>query len=125
MIEFADLSAVDMLRAFRSRELSPVEVTEAVIQRIALWEPSLKALYAYDPDGARAAAKESEDGEWLVLRCVNVTDRPVDGRWSLPFEATEVRLARLDETPEGSLTPAGKVVPFAAGAGAVVTILVR
>ena len=63
MIEFADLSAVDMLRAFRSRELSPVEVTDAVIQRIALWEPSLKALYAYDPEGARAAAKESE-GRW-------------------------------------------------------------
>ena len=59
MIEFADLSAVDMLRAFRSRELSPVEVTEAVIQRIALWEPSLKALYAYDPNGARAAWMKS------------------------------------------------------------------
>lgn len=77
MIEFADLSAVDMLRAFRSRELSPVEVTEAVIQRIALWEPSLKALYAYDPDGARMAAKASElrwrRGEALPLDGVPCT----------------------------------------------------
>ena len=74
---------------------------------------------------AFSAAKESEDGEWLVLRCVNVTDKPTDGRWILPFDPREARLARLDETPETILTPAGRALPFAAGAGAVATILVR
>ncbi|HEX6052725.1 MAG TPA: glycoside hydrolase family 38 C-terminal domain-containing protein, partial [Gemmatimonadaceae bacterium] len=74
---------------------------------------------------AFSAAKESDDGEWLVLRCVNVTDRPADGRWILPFEPRDARLARLDETPETSLTPAGRALPFEARAGAVVTILVR
>ncbi|MDF2771553.1 MAG: glycoside hydrolase family 38 [Geminicoccaceae bacterium] len=74
---------------------------------------------------AFSAAKESEDGEWLVLRCVNVTDKPTDGRWILPFTPREARHARLDETPEQTLTPAGRALPFAAGGGAVVTILVR
>ncbi|WP_332683159.1 amidase [Bosea sp. (in: a-proteobacteria)] len=77
MIEFADLSAVDMLEAFRSRELSPVEVTEAVIERIGTWEPSLNALYAYDPAAARAAAQASEarwrKGEALPLDGVPCT----------------------------------------------------
>lgn len=56
----ADLSAVDMLAAYRDRVLSPVEVTEAVIARIEAGEPQLNALYGYDPVGARAAARLSE-----------------------------------------------------------------
>lgn len=60
----ADLSAVELLDAYRAKTLSPVEVTEAVIARIEASEPQLKALYAYDPVGARAAAKMSE-ARWL------------------------------------------------------------
>jgi aspartyl-tRNA(Asn)/glutamyl-tRNA(Gln) amidotransferase subunit A len=60
----ADLTAADLLAAYAGRTLSPVEVTEAVIARIELWEPKLKALYAYDPDAARAAAKASE-ARWM------------------------------------------------------------
>ena len=74
---------------------------------------------------AFSAAKESENGEWLVLRCVNVTDESSRGRWHLPFEPREALLARLDETPESSLTPSGRTVEFTAGAGAAVTLLVR
>ena len=74
---------------------------------------------------AFSAAKESEDGRWLVVRCVNITDEPTQGRWHLPFEPTEVVLARLDETPESSLTPSARTVSFAAAPRAVVTILAR
>ena len=74
---------------------------------------------------AFSAAKESEDGEWLVLRCVNLTDDTVGGRWRLPFEAREGRVARLDETPVGDVSVAGRVVEFSAPPRAVVTHLVR
>jgi len=74
---------------------------------------------------ALSTAKESEDGDWLVLRCVNVTDVTTTGRWTLPFEPAEARLARLDETPLGVLAAAGSSVEFSAGPRAVVTILVR
>ena len=47
--------------------LSPVDVTEAVIARIAAREPKLDALYAYDPDSAHVHAKASE-GRWLPAR---------------------------------------------------------
>jgi len=60
----ADLSAVELLDAYSARSLSPVEVLEAVIARIAQWEPRIKALYAYDPEAALRAAKASE-ARWM------------------------------------------------------------
>jgi alpha-mannosidase len=69
--------------------------------------------------------KESEDGEWTVLRCVNLTDERVAGRWTLGVELTEARLARLDETIIGRLEVSGASVAFDAGPRAIVTILVR
>jgi hypothetical protein len=74
---------------------------------------------------AFSTAKESEDGEWLVLRCVNVTEKPTRGTWHLPFVPREATLARLDETPLGALSPAASSISFSAAGRAVVTILVR
>lgn len=59
MTSLADLSAVDLVARYRDRSLSPVEVTEAVLQRIEAWEPKLNALWALDPAAARAAAADS------------------------------------------------------------------
>src|SRR5260370_9057537 len=56
-----DLSAVDLIAGFRARQFSPSEVLEDVIAHIAVWEPHIKALYAFDPDGARATAKASTE----------------------------------------------------------------
>src|SRR5450755_3031489 len=56
-----DLSAVDLLAGFRSEQFSPSEVLEDVLAHVALWEPHIKALYAFDPEGARAAAKASTE----------------------------------------------------------------
>ena len=61
MTELADLTATEMLAAFGRKELSPVAVTEAVLARIASWEPRLNATHALDPDGALAAARASEE----------------------------------------------------------------
>lgn len=53
-------SAIELLDGYRTGRLSPVEVTDAVLARIDRLEPRLHALYAYDPEQARAAAKASE-----------------------------------------------------------------
>ena len=74
---------------------------------------------------AFSTAKESENGEWLVLRCVNLTDESVNGSWDVPFEPREANLARLDETPLGAVTLAGRSISFVAAPRAVVTLMVR
>ena len=56
-----DLSAVDLIAGFRAKQFSPTEVLEDVLAHIAVWEPHIKALYAFDPDGARAVAKASTE----------------------------------------------------------------
>jgi alpha-mannosidase len=68
--------------------------------------------------------KESEDGEWIVLRCVNRVGREVAGSWRLPT-IREARLARLDETPLEGLPVKDGEVAFVAPPRAIVTILVR
>jgi len=54
------LSATALSQAFAGRSLSPVDVTQAVIAQIARREPTLCALYAYDPEAALAQARASE-----------------------------------------------------------------
>lgn len=74
MTSLADLSAVDLVARYRDRSLSPVEVTEAVLQRIEAWEPKLQALWALDAAAARAAAAASA-ARWAEGRPLG----PVDG----------------------------------------------
>jgi 2-O-(6-phospho-alpha-D-mannosyl)-D-glycerate hydrolase len=78
---------------------------------------------------AFSAVKESEDGEWLVLRCVNLLDREQTGRWTLPQAIKKASFARLDETPLASvpiiaLESGHSAVEFIAAPRAVVTLLV-
>ena len=56
-----DLSAVDLIAGYRAKQFSPSEVLEEVLAHIAAWEPHIKALYAFDPDGARVSARASTD----------------------------------------------------------------
>src|SRR5580693_8421448 len=56
-----DLSAVELIAGFRAGQFSPAEVLEDVLAHIAVWEPHLKALYAFDPDGAGVTAKASTE----------------------------------------------------------------
>jgi alpha-mannosidase len=73
---------------------------------------------------AFACAKESEDGDWVVLRCVNLLDETVAGSWKCS-EIGEARLARLDETSLGALAVRDGIVDFHAPPRAAVTVLVR
>jgi aspartyl-tRNA(Asn)/glutamyl-tRNA(Gln) amidotransferase subunit A len=54
------LSAADLLVAYRKRDLSPVEVTYAVLARIDRLNPKLHAYLYVDPEGAIAAARAAE-----------------------------------------------------------------
>jgi alpha-mannosidase len=74
---------------------------------------------------ACSAVKTAEDGQWLVLRCVNLTDRLQRGSWTVGFKVREAQLARLDETPLGRIAGRGNQVGFVAPPRAAVTILVR
>ena len=55
-----DLPATELMAAYRSGALSPVEVTRAVLDHIAACEPHLHATYALDPVAALAAAEASQ-----------------------------------------------------------------
>jgi alpha-mannosidase len=74
---------------------------------------------------ALSAIKESDDGNWLVVRCVNLCDVPVSGAWRLPFAIVDARVSRLDETVLDSARAVGNDVTFEAPPRAIVTILVR
>jgi hypothetical protein len=74
---------------------------------------------------AFSSAKESEDGEWLVLRCVNLLEEPCPGHWRLGTPVVEARLARLDETIQEPARVDGDVISFIAPPRGIVTILTR
>src|SRR5215211_675075 len=114
-----DLSAVDLIAGFRARQFSPSEVLEDVLAHIAVWEPHIKALYAFDPDGARASAKASTDrwqqGEPMgMLDGVPVTikDNIATRGQPVPLGAASVKLvsAERDAPPAARLREAGAVI---------------
>ena len=72
------------------------------------------------------ACKPSEDGEWTVLRCVNVTSRAVTGLWRCSWPVREARRARLDEEVGGALAVReGTAVDVQVAPLSTSTILVR
>src|ERR1700709_1444472 len=101
-----DLSAVDLIEGFRASQFSPSEVLEDVLAHIAIWEPHIKALYAFDPDGARAAAKASTE-RWRKGEPAG----PLDG---VPTTIKENIATKGVPVPLGAATT--KLVPAAADA---------
>ena len=114
-----DLSAVDMMAGFRARQFSPSEVLEDVLAHVALWEPHIKALYAFDPAGARMVAKQST-GRWQkgepsgALDGVPVTikDNIAIKGVPVPLGAATTRLvpSEVDSPPAARLREAGAVI---------------
>src|ERR1700747_3258603 len=91
-----DLSAVDLIAGYKAKQFSPSEVLEDVIAHVAAWEPHIKALYLYDPDGARFAIKNN----------IATRDQPV------PLGAASVPLAPApkDAPPAARLREAGAII---------------
>jgi len=114
-----DLSAVDLIAGYRAKQFSPSEVLEEVLAHIAVWEPHIKALYAFDPEGARATAKASTErwqkGEPMgTLDGVPVTikDNIATKGQPVPLGAASVKLvpAERDAPPAARLREAGAVI---------------
>jgi aspartyl-tRNA(Asn)/glutamyl-tRNA(Gln) amidotransferase subunit A len=114
-----DLSAVDMIAGFRARQFSPSEVLDELLAHVALWEPHIKALYAFDPDGARAAAKASTE-RWQTGEPIGPLDGvPVTIKENVATKGVAIPLG----TATTKLTPAEADAPPAARlreAGAVI-----
>ncbi|WP_239505054.1 amidase family protein, partial [Serratia marcescens] len=54
------MSTTALAKAYRAKTLSPVEVTKAVLERIAACEPKINAMYIVSAEAALATAKASE-----------------------------------------------------------------
>jgi len=114
-----DLSAVDLIAGYRAKQFSPSEVMEEVLAHVAVWEPHIKALYLYEPEGARAAARASTDrwqkGEHVgTLDGVPVTikDNIATKDQPVPLGAASVKLvpSPKDAPPAARLREAGAII---------------
>jgi aspartyl-tRNA(Asn)/glutamyl-tRNA(Gln) amidotransferase subunit A len=82
------LSAEELIRNYRSRERSPVEVMRAILQRIDAVNPTINALYFVDADRSLAAAKASEE-RWQRGQPVGLLDGvPVTLKDHIPARGT-------------------------------------
>jgi Asp-tRNA(Asn)/Glu-tRNA(Gln) amidotransferase A subunit family amidase len=95
------LSAAEMVAGFRKQVLSPVEVTQAVLQRIEACEPKLNAMYLVFRDQALEAAKGAE-ARWR-------NGAPLSAIDGVPITIKENIVSNGDPAPIGSaaadLTP--------------------
>ena len=119
MTELADLTALALVEKFRSRELSPVDVIESVIRRANAWEPKLNALWAYDPECALEAARQSE-ARWAKGQPLGAIDGvPVTIKENVATKGVPVPLgcaavtlvpAKADSPPAARTREAGGVI---------------
>jgi aspartyl-tRNA(Asn)/glutamyl-tRNA(Gln) amidotransferase subunit A len=114
-----DLSAVDLIAGYRAKQFSPSEVLEDVLSHVAVWEPHIKALYAFYPEGARKAARASTErwdaGEPSGLLDgvpVTIKDNIATKGQPVPLGAASVPLvpAERDAPPVARLRESGAVI---------------
>ena len=94
--DLAYTSATELVRRYRAKQLSPVEVTQAVLARIGEFNPRLNAFCLIDEAGALAAARAAE-ARWMK----NAPLGWVDG---VPASIKDLILARDWPTLRGSKT---------------------
>ena len=104
------LTALDLLRAYRSRELSPREAMASVIARVEAFEPHISATWLYAPDRAISEASASE-ARWMKGEPIG----PLDG---VPVTVKDNIHTKGEPTPVGTaasdMTPAEADAPPAA-----------
>jgi aspartyl-tRNA(Asn)/glutamyl-tRNA(Gln) amidotransferase subunit A len=97
----AHLTATELLAAYRSGEFSPVEATEAALERIERHDPEVNAFCLVDADAALASAKASAE-RWGRREPLGALD-------GVPISIKDILLTRGWPTLRGSRTvdPAG------------------
>ncbi len=113
------LGATELLSGYESGAFSPPGVLEDVFSNIEKWEPRLNALYAFDPDGARALAQASAE-RWAAKKPLGPLDGvPVTVKENIATKGTPVPLgtaatalspALEDAPPVARLREAGAIV---------------
>ena len=88
------MSALELLRLYRTRELSPVETMASVIERVEAYEPHIHATFLYAPERALSEARASE-ARWAKGEPIG----PLDG---LPVTIKDNIATRGDPTPVGT-----------------------
>mgnify|MGYP003592255336 CR=1 FL=1 len=110
MPSLTDLSAIELLALFRRKALSPSEYFVTLERHVAAWEPTIAALYAYDPEGARREAAAASE-RWAK----GAPRGPLDG---VPVTLKELIATRGVPVPLGTaatvLTNAAEDAPPAA-----------
>src|SRR5215475_1982423 len=96
-----DLTAQALSKAYRAKQLSPVEVVRAALARIAASETKINAMYVVDEAGALAQAAASE-ARWRAGAPLSALDGvPITIKDNIPVKgfATPVGTAAGDMTP--------------------------
>ncbi|TCP50892.1 aspartyl-tRNA(Asn)/glutamyl-tRNA(Gln) amidotransferase subunit A [Tamaricihabitans halophyticus] len=109
MTDLTWLSAGELVEQYRTKEISPVEVTEAVLAKIERLEPSLHALYAADHARALDAARASER-RWHAGQPGTLDGIPLTLKENIATEGTPIPLG----TAATDLVPADADGPAAA-----------
>lgn len=125
---WSDATLLDIERASDSLLLSLRGASHANLDRGEHRGTRTVSGPSLDGDGLVASAvRVSDDGEYLVLRCVNITSQRVTGAWQLPASGPwRARDARLDDAPLGEWERVHDArVPLSVPARAVHTVHVR
>src|SRR5260370_788559 len=114
-----DLSGVDLVAGFRATQVSPSKVLEDVPAHIEGWEPHIKAVNAFDPEGARGTAKASTE-RWQKGEPIGpldgvpatIKDNIATKGVPMPLGAATTKLvpAATDAPPAARLREAGAVI---------------
>ena len=120
MAGVSDLSALELAGAYSGRELSPVEVTRALLDRIDAWEPRINAMYRISREQALEQSRAAE-ARWRSGRPLSALDGvPVTLKENI---ATLGDPAPIGTRANGEAAPEGADAPPAARmreAGAVI-----
>ena len=117
--ELGFMPAVELMAAMRQRELSPVEILDALLARIESLNPQLNAYLAVDADRARDAAKAAEaavmqGGELGLLHGLPVPIKDLEPsagmRHTSGSKFFETHIADIDGAVTGRVKAAGGII---------------
>ena len=94
--DLAWMSATDLVAAYRAGTLSPVEATQAVLERAERLNPTLNAFCLIDPESALASARLSE-ARWAKGQPIGLVD-------GVPVSVKDIILTKGWPTLRGSRT---------------------
>lgn len=114
-----ELSATETLAAFRASELSPVEVTDAILERLDAVEPQINAFYEVEAAGARQLAVASEK-RWRAGETIGAIDGlAITLKENMATEGTPLPAGTAAWADAAPATQDGPIATLVAKAGGV------